>query len=55
MQPTSDWGADVGRGQAGDLVLVTGAATAVGTAFPSTLLRLFGGKLGLTLGRTCST
>jgi len=38
-----------------ELVLVSGAAGAVGPAFPSTLLRLVGGKLGLKLDRTCST
>jgi len=38
-----------------ELVLVSGAAGAVGTAFPSTLLRLFSGRLELKLDRTCST
>src|SRR5271166_707941 len=37
------------------LVLVSATAAAVGTAFPSTLLRLFSGKTGLKLGHTCST
>jgi hypothetical protein len=41
--------------QASGLVLVSATAAAVGTAFPSTLLRLFSGKPGLKLGHTCST
>ena len=45
----------MGRVQASGLVLVSATAAAVGTAFPSTLLRLFSGKPGLKLGHTCST